>query len=293
MTKNKTVKKMELNKIYPMDCVNLMKKMPDNFIDLTITSPPYDELRTYDNNITKTKIKLDGYTFPFEKIAKELYRVTKLGGVVVWVVGDETIKGNETGSSFRQALFFKECGFNLFDTMIYTKPPRGACGNNNTYWQSFEYMFIFSKGVPKTINLLKDRGNKDSRKGDNGTKRLQNGELLKLSRGGYGKLGRRTNVWKYNIGKGHSTKDDIAFEHPAIFPEKLAYDHIYTWSNEGDLIYDPMMGSGTVAKVCILEKRRYIGSEINKKYCEIAEKRINEFLNQGKQTKLTEIVITN
>jgi len=269
---------IELNKIYAEDCLVTMAKMSNNFIDLTITSPPYDKLRTYDNHITERKNKFGGYTFPFEKIAEELYRVTNMGGVVVWVVGDETIKGNETGNSFRQALFFKKCGFNLFDTMIYTKPPRGACGNNKTYWQSFEYMFVLSKGLPKTINLLRDRENKDSRKGDRGTKRLHNGELKKLSRGGYGKFGRRTNVWEYNIGKGHSTRDDIAFKHPAIFPEKLARDHILTWSKEGDIVYDPMMGSGTVAKMCLLEKRKYIGSEINKSYCKIANDRLNSIL---------------
>lgn len=135
-------------------------------------------------------------------------------------------------------------------------------------------MFILSKGSPKRINLIKDRKNKDSRDGDNGTKRLQDGSLLKLSRGGYGEYGRRTNIWEYNIGKGHSTSDSIAHEHPAIFPEKLAYDHIYSWSSEGDLIYDPMMGSGTVAKMCICLNRDYIGSEINKDYCNIANRRI-------------------
>ena len=266
---------MELNRIYCENCLDTMSKMPDEYIDLTVTSPPYDDLRSYNNHISRNKTKLNGYSFPFEKIAKELYRVTKFGGVVVWVVGDETIEGDETGNSFRQALFFKECGFNLFDTMIYSKPPRGAVGNNKTYWQSFEYMFIFSKGSPKTINLIKDRKNKESRKGDNGTKRLQNGELLQLKRGGYSEFGRRKNIWEYNIGKGHSTGDNIAFEHPAIFPEKLARDHIYTWSNKNDLVYDPMMGSGTVAKMCLLEGRNYLGSEINKDYCKIAERRIS------------------
>lgn len=264
-----------LNKIYNENCIETMSRMPDHFIDLTITSPPYDDLRTYNNYIKDVKPEYNGYSFPFEDIAKELFRVTKEGGVVVWVVGDATINGNETGTSFRQALFFKQCGFHLFDTMIYLKPPRGAVGNNNTYWQSFEYMFVFSKGYPKTINLIRDRENKESRKGDNGTKRLQNGELLQLKRGGYGKLGRRTNVWKYNIGKGHSASDEFAFEHPAIFPEKLAKDHILSWSTIGDLVYDPMMGSGTVAKTCISINRNYLGSEINKEYCEIAEKRIN------------------
>ena len=228
---------MELNKIYNENCLETMAKMPDGFIDLTVTSPPYDNLRDY-----------KGYSFPFEEIAKELYRVTKEGGIVVWVVGDATVNGSETGSSFRQALGFMQCGFNLFDTMIYRKPPAGAVGNNKTYWQSFEYMFVLCKGEPKTINLILDRKNRDSRDGDNGTKRLMNGDLKQVERGGYGDYGRRTNVWEYGVGKGQSTKDEIAFEHPAIFPEDLAADHIYTWSNEGDTIYDCFGGSGNNGK---------------------------------------------
>ena len=256
---------MEINKIYNENCLETMAKMPDNFIDLTVTSPPYDDLRIY-----------NGYSFDFESVAKELYRVTKQGGVVVWVVGDATVKGSETGTSFRQALYFKEIGFDLFDTMIYAKPPRGAVGNNKTYWQTFEYMFVLSKGKPKTINLIIDRKNKESREGDNGTKRIENGELLKVKRGGYSEYGRRTNIWEYGTGKGQSTKDNIAFEHPAIFPEQLANDHIISWSNESDLVYDPFMGSGTTAKIAMINKRNYIGSEISKEYCEIAEKRIND-----------------
>lgn len=271
--------KLITNRIYNESCLVTMQRMPANFVDLTVTSPPYDDLRSYNNRIRGVKSQFNGYTFPFEEIAKELFRVTDDGGVLVWIVGDATIEGNETGTSFRQALYLKECGFNLFDTMIYLKPPRGAVGNNNTYWQSFEYMFVFSKGYPKTINLIKDRENKEARNGDNGTKRLQNGELLKLKRGGYGEYGRRTNVWEYNIGKGHSASDEFAHEHPAIFPEKLARDHVRTWSNIGDLVYDPMMGSGTVAKVCVIEDRNYLGSEINKTYCKVAEKRIAKTIN--------------
>lgn len=260
---------MEVNKIYNENCLDTMSRMGDCFVDLTVTSPPYDDLRTY-----------NGYSFDFESIAKELYRVTKEGGVIVWVVGDATIKGSETGTSFRQALYFKEVGFDLFDTMIYAKPPRGAVGNNKTYWQTFEYMFILSKGKPKTINLITDRKNKESRDGDNGTKRLENGDLLKVKRGGYSEYGRRTNIWEYGNGKGQSTKDNIAFEHPAIFPEQLANDHIISWSNEGDLIYDPFMGSGTTAKSAIELNRNFIGSEISQQYTDIANKRINKYINQ-------------
>lgn len=257
-------KDLKLNHIYNENCLNSMAKMPDNFVDMTITSPPYDDMRSYSGN-----------TFnEFESIAKELYRVTKKGGVIVWVVGDQTVRGNETGTSFRHALYFKEVGFNLFDTMIYLKPPRGAVGNNNTYWQTFEYMFVFSKEKPKTINLIKDRENKDERGGDTSTKRLRDGSLLKQIRGGYSKYGRRTNVWEYLIGKGHSATDKIAYEHPAIFPEKLARDHILSWSKKNDIVYDPFMGSGTTAKMAILNNRKYIGSELSSEYCKIAQKRL-------------------
>jgi DNA modification methylase len=259
---------IEINKIYCESNLDTMKRMPDNFIDLTVTSPPYDNLRDY-----------KGYSFDFEAIAKELYRVTKQGGVVVWVVGDATINGSESGTSFKQALYFKEIGFDLLDTMIYAKPPRGAVGNNKIYWQAFEYMFILSKGEPKAINLISDRKNQESREGDNSTKRIRNGDLLKIIRGGYADYGRRTNIWQYQIGQGQSTHDEIAFDHPAIFPERLAYDHIISWSNEGDLVYDPFMGSGTTAKAAIASGRNYIGSEISEEYCQIIKKRLHPLLN--------------
>lgn len=259
------VKMMELNNIYGESCLETMKRIGDEKIDLTVTSPPYDNMRSYEGN-NKVEFKL---------IAKELYRITKKGGIVVWIIGDQTKKGNESGTSFEHALFFKKIGFNLFDTMIYLKKPRGACGNNKGYWQAFEYMFVLSKNKPKTINLIYDRKNKDERNGDKGTKRLYNGCLKKVSRNGYKRFGRRTNVWEYNVGRGHSTKDKIAFNHPAIFPEKLIKDHIISWTNERDIVYDPFMGSGTTAKICKLLNRNFIGSEINLDYVSLAKKRLS------------------
>jgi site-specific DNA-methyltransferase (adenine-specific) len=206
--------------------------------------------------------------------------VTKKAGIVVWVVSDKTINGSETGTSFKQALTFMESGFRLMDTMIFKKPPRGASGNNRIYWQGFEYMFVFSKGAPKTLNLIKDRRNKESRNGDNGTKRLTNGALKKVARGGYGEFGRRTNVWEYAVGKGHSSTDQEAFEHPAIFPEELAKDHIISWSNPDDIVYDCFMGSGTTAKMALLTDRNFIGSEISSVYCKLAEKRVEKYWRQ-------------
>lgn len=256
-----------INHVHNEDCLATMARMEDCFVDLVVTSPPYDDMREY-----------GGSDFTeFESIVRELYRVMKVGGVVVWVVGDQTKNGNESGTSFRHALFFKEVGFNLFDTMIYAKKPRGACGSNKTYWQAFEYMFVFSKdGEPKTINLIKDRENKDKRDGDISNKRIPNGELIKVKRAGYEKYGRRTNIWLYNIGKGHHATDEYAKEHPATFPERLARDHIISWSEKGDLIYDPFLGSGTTAKVAIQEGRNYIGSELSKDYCDLAHRRIKD-----------------
>ncbi|MDI9347470.1 MAG: site-specific DNA-methyltransferase [Methylacidiphilales bacterium] len=266
---------ININTIYEQCCTETMKHIPDGFIDMTITSPPYDDMRSYNGN----------HSFQFQEIATSLYRVTKEGGVVVWIIGDQTKNFNETGTSFRHALYFKEIGFNLFDTMIYLKKPRGACGNNKGYWQTFEYMFVFSKGKPKTIHILHDRENKDKRDGDNGTKRLFDGTLKNMKRNGYTKFGRRTNVWEYNVGKGHSTKDDIAFKHPAIFPEKLAEDHILSWSNENEIVYDPFMGSGTTAKMSIIHNRNYLGSEINHQYITYAKERINGLKRGVRQSK--------
>lgn len=249
------------------DCVDIMQThLAKETIDLTITSPPYDNMRAY-----------QGYTFDFEGIAQELLRVTKQGGIVVWVVADQTVDGDETGTSFQQALYFKEIGFKLFDTMIYMKQPRGAIGSRKAYWNVFEYMFVLSKGHPKTICLLKDRKNKEARSKNTGTKRYKDGTLKSHKRGGYGIYGRRTNVWQYTVGSGLSTKDKLAHQHPAIFPEQLALDHILSWSKTGDLILDPMCGSGTVGKMAIQNGRNFIGIDISSEYIEITKERLKEF----------------
>jgi DNA modification methylase len=254
---------MEINKTYNENCLETMSKLNDNFIDLTITSPPYDNLRDY-----------KGFDFDFKNIANELYRVTKEGGIVVWVVNDSTKKGSETGTSFRQALYFMECGFNLHDTMIYKaeKPPL----THNRYEQKFEYMFVFSKGKPNTFNPIMEPSKYAGQDKSKRTMRQDSDELG--NRSGKGKVKPfkiKGNVWEYPIGHGKSTKDKIAFKHPAIFPEQLVTDHILSWSNEGDLIYDPFMGSGTVAKMSILNNRNYIGSEISEEYCNIIKERLN------------------
>lgn len=247
------------SQLYCGDCAKVMQTLDDGCIDLTVTSPPYDTLREY-----------HGYVFDFEAIAQQLYRVTKPGGVVVWVVGDATINGSETGTSFRQALYFMGLGFNLHDTMIYQMGGTGAKGSNKAYWQAFEYMFVFSKGEPNTVIRIADR---------------KNISIGLLGRGRYraggndekphktNSIGIRDNIWRYLVGfMDGSDKTD----HPAPFPEALARDHILSWSNRGDTVLDPMCGSGTTGKMAVKYERNFIGIDISSEYLTIAERRIHD-----------------
>lgn len=250
------------------DSAVVLSTIKSNSVDLVVTSPPYDELRDYNNDSV--------WDFnSFKKIARQLYRVVKDGGVVVWVVGDSVVKGNKSLSSFKQALYFQQIGFNMFDVIIYEKAGT-APPHKNRYFNAFEYMFVLSKGNPKTINLLEDKPNKWANHSTFGnvTRREQDGTLTPKGRKVVKPFGVRTNIWRYNNGKGFSTKDKIAYEHPAIFPEKLVQDHIISWSNEGDIVLDPFCGSGTVAKVASLLNRKWVGIEISSDYCKIANERL-------------------
>ncbi|MCA1064822.1 site-specific DNA-methyltransferase (plasmid) [Rossellomorea sp. AcN35-11] len=259
----------ELNNLYTEDNVEALKKIPPNSIDLTITSPPYDDLRDY-----------NGYSLNLDELVPLLHRATKVGGVVVWVVADKTENGSESGSSFKQALKFMEVGFNLHDTMIYEKD--STCfPNPKRYHQIFEYMFVFSKGAPKTANLIKDRKNKHVGDFLKGGERTKDGQLIYRRRGSkIEEYGARNNIWKYNVGYMKSSKDKIAYEHPAIMPEKLAEDHILSWSNPGDVVLDVFSGSGTAAKMAYLNDRHYLGFDISEEYNKLAAKRIRRFQNQ-------------
>jgi len=253
---------IETNKVYQGDSKILLKEIPNNFIDLTITSPPYDNLRDY-----------KGYSFDFEDIAKELHRVTKEGGVVVWIVNDQTINGSETGTSFRQVLFFMECGFNLHDTMIWEKsfPPQ----NSNRYEPRFEYMFILSKGTPKTFNpIMEMKRYKDNRKSKK-VHRNRRGEF-QIGKPSKRKDKQSGNIWYFPVGGGIVTKDKIAYQHPAIFPDDLVHCHIISWSNKGDLVLDPFAGSGTTLKVAKLMGRNYLGFEIAEEYIPLINERLKQ-----------------
>lgn len=255
---------MKINKIYKGDCSDIMAKMPDKSIDLTVTSPPYDKLRKY-----------KGYKFDFESIAKQLFRIMKKGGVVVWVVGDATIKGSETGTSFRQALYFKEIGFNL-RTMLFEKSNAFPTDTKYMYMKVFEYMFICTKGRNKIFNPLKEDCKATGRKYAKTWGRKNDYMVSSKKMGIVQKTKIKGNIWRYSISKGGTTNDNFAFKHPAIFPEQLVYDHILSWSNPGDLVLDPMCGSGTTCKMAKLNKRNYIGIEISEEYCKLARRRVKE-----------------
>ncbi len=257
---------MEINKLYNQNCLTTMRLMPEGFIDLTVTSPPYDALRDY-----------KGFKFPFKHIARQLYRVTTEGGVVVWVVADQTINGSESGTSFRQALFFMECGFRLHDTMIFKKSNFVPL-THNRYEQCFEYMFILSKGKPKAVNLLKEKTSQpgyisklDSHKEDTSGNYAMRKRKNKYVTGEF-KI--RPNLFEYACGNQESSF------HVAPFPDDLAAEQIFSWSNEGDLVYDPFAGSGTTIKMAHQYKRNWIASEISEEYCNSINKRLIPYLTQ-------------
>lgn len=248
--------------IYNEDCLIYLKRQPSDSIKFTLTSPPYDNIRDY-----------NGYSFPFEEIAQELYRCTSNGGVVAWNVADATVNGSETGTSMRQALYFMSLGFRLHDTMIYAKKnPMPAGVSSKRYHQAWEYIFILSKGVPTTFNPIMVKA-KFGHLQANMKHRGSDGEMnyTKTKRNEFTKV---KNIFEYSVGGGHSTKDKVAFKHPAIMPEQLAADMISTWTDPGDTVFDPFTGSGTSAKMAYTLNRKFQGTELSLEYCEIIKQRM-------------------
>lgn len=263
---------LDLNVIYNCDCIEGLKNLDDNSIDMVVTSPPYDDLRTYDG---ESEWNFD----VFKSIANELYRVIKPGHVVVWVVGDQVKNGGETGTSFRQALYFQEIGFKIHDTMIYEKNSSSfpARRDSKRYTQIFEYMFVFVKGkIRNDISLIADKRNKWSGWTSWGKqtqydtdKKIEAKKTIKP----VPEFSLRTNIWKFNASLNDKTK------HPAVFPEKLANDNIISWTLPNEIVLDPFMGSGTTAKMAMLNNRKYIGFEKNTSYYEESLERISKYNN--------------
>ena len=253
-------------KLMQGDCLEKMKELASGSVDMTMTSPPYDNLRDYNGNNKQWG------EHAWKGAIRELYRVTKQGGVIVWIVADATVKGSETGTSFRQALWAMDCGFNLHDTMIWNKGSFTAVGALRIrYAQTFEYMFVFSKGKPNTFNPIKDRHNKIQGK-IGGSLRTADGSMRKMSTHGKqrAEYGQRFAIWDQSPCGGNKSG------HPAPFPKQLAVDHILSWSKQGDIVLDPFMGSGTTGIACKKLCRQFIGIELDEKYFEIAQERISE-----------------
>lgn len=251
-------------------------------MDLVVTSPPYDGLRDYNKNIDN---------FNFESIAKNLYDIIIAnGGVIVWVVGDETKNGNESGSSFKQALYFKELGLKLHDTMIYNKLGFSR-PSNNRYHQMFEYMFIFVKDELTKFNPIIDRENITAGRHHKYTEtaRTYDGSLKSIGHNHIiNDFGMRGNIWTYSVGGLVSAENKIAHQHPAIFPVDLAKDHVVSWSDEDDLILDPFLGSGSTLIACEQTNRICYGMEIDEHYCSVIIRRWEEYTNR-KATKLNDV----
>ena len=263
------------NQVYQMNCIDGMNAMDAESVDLCVTSPPYDDLRTY-NDSSKWDFNV------FKDVAQALTRVLKPGGVIMWNVNDATINGGESGSSFRQVLYFmEECGLRLHDTMIYEKSGIAfAAGPHSVrYSQAFEYCFILSKGKPKTVNIIMDKKNKWAgiSSWGNAKARKKTGELEDAGKKSKEtrEFGARTNIWRVINSGGFGQSSKEAYKHPATMPEALARDHIISWSNPGDLVIDPFMGSGTTAAMAIDQKRNFIGFEIDEEYYNLCQSRLN------------------
>ena len=263
-----------MNVLKKGDCIELIKELPDNSIDLVVTSPPYDELRKYNNTLSWNFDK-------FKQIAVELYRVLKKGGVIIWVVGDQTKNGSETGTSFKQSLYFKEIGFNLYDTMIYRKLNYMPL-THRRYEQEFEYMFCLTKGKPNTFNPIMEKCKYAGTKAGASFYKTNDDELTSVGKYIVKDKKIKGNIFEYHIGSAYTRK----YKHPAMFPYDLAKDQISSWSNEGDVVFDPFMGSGTTGVACTELKRNFIGFEIVDKYFEIAKERISECEEENKYEQL-------
>lgn len=267
--------------IYNGNSCELLKSITPESIDLVVTSPPYDGLRSYNGQAPFTWES-------FKLIAAGLKSVMKDGGVVVWIVGDEVIKGSESGSSFKQISHFMEEGFLLHDTMLYEKNTSSfpASAKGKRYTQIFEYMFILSKKIPpKSVNLLCDKPNKWSGWVNWGKKthRENKDDVLISTKDikAVPDFSPRNNIWKYNVGSGFGTKNKDVYKHPASFPEALAIDNVLSWSNPGDTVLDPFMGSGTTGVACKRFDRKFVGIELDETYFTLALKRISETINNG------------
>lgn len=255
-----------VDNVWHGDCTQILKEFEESCVDLVVTSPPYDNLRVY-----------KGYQFPFETIAKELVRVLKPGGVIVWVVSDATVQGSESGTSFKQALYFMSLGLNLHDTMIFRKKNPVPQIYRKRYNNEFEYMFVFSKGVVKTHNpIMVDCLHAGLELGSTTYKNYSKGEQVRTKLANPVKSQKiKGNVWEYVVGK--KKEDQEAKGHPAPFPCEMVRDHINSWSNPGDVVLDPMCGSGTTTKVAAELGRHYIGIDMSAEYIEIAKSRLPSY----------------
>jgi site-specific DNA-methyltransferase (adenine-specific) len=244
--------------LYLADCRDVLPTLSG--INGAITSPPYENLRAY------------GSAPPCDTFAviREIAAVLGMGGVCMWNVADQVVNGGESGTSFKQALHAMDCGLRLHDTMIYCK--EGVTfPDSNRYHPAFEYMFVFSKGVPRHFNGIADWRNKWGGSPMHGTDRQPSGDVTPIN--GIGRpvlsYGLRRNWWPLANAYTGETKG-----HPAPMPYEMAAGHVLTWTAPGDTVLDPFMGSGTTGIACARLGRRFVGIEIEPRYFDLACRRI-------------------
>ena len=255
-----------IDQILLRNCIEGMKLIPDDCIPMTLTSPPYEALRGFGGHVFSTEV--------FEAIARDLWRVTIPGGVVVWVVADQ-IEGTYSGASFRQALFFREIGFRLHDILIMNRRGGGYAGGNR--YGKVEFAFVLSKGRPRSIHLIRDRENSHAGQLRRFRAKRPDGSIrYSAVAKPIASVGLRGPVWEYHTGNGCTTRDRYAHFHTALMHEDMARDLIVSWSEPGDLIFDPMCGAGTTCKMALLSCRHYLGFEIHGPYHALAQRRMND-----------------
>ena len=255
-----------INSIICGDSAEVLKNFPDNSIDMVVTSPPYDGLRDY-----------NGFSLDLHKIGKEIYRVLKDGGIAVMVIQDATKDFAKSLTSFRTIVdWCDNVGFRLFETVIYHKN-----GTEGAWWKQrfrvdHEYMPIFMKGKkPQYFNKepLKIPSKHGGKVMSGSGNRRTDGTLSETVRRPINTMKCRGTVWDYLMA---GDKNPLKRKHPAVFPDKIPYDCIQCFCPEGGLVLDPFIGCGSTAVMAKVLGRNYIGIDISREYCDLAEERIEK-----------------
>lgn len=246
------------------DAIEHASTLASDSVDLVLFSPPYDGVRDYRGN----------WTLDLPALGSELLRVVKDGGFAVMVIADGTKNQRKSMTTFRTAVAWEDAGWSLFESVIYSRDGRPGAWWATRFRVDHEHILMFYKGKrprPVTHHDGLRVPSKHAGKKWTGTQRLTDGTLVKTSATVAADKCRGT-IWHYatSNSEGNRTKA----KHPATFPDALARDVILALSAPGDVVYDPMMGSGTSVVIAAQEGRRWLGNDFFAEYVEIAQQRL-------------------